>query len=106
MGLLSKAAVKQAARADLRAVINAYQTDNLSFNCIVLHADAQSVNAMVSAAGAVQPLGGGKCLILLPLSVDRELLAHRLSKTLNAEILCQCAANSSDTVLEAITSCT
>ncbi|GHV10367.1 hypothetical protein FACS189485_23440 [Spirochaetia bacterium] len=45
------------------------------------------VNSMVSALGAATALPSRRCLVLFSNSVDRELLAHRLSKSLNTEVL-------------------
>ena len=107
MGLLSKAAVQHSSEpespaiAGLRAFIEEYQTISGVFQCIVLNADAAAVNPTVAHFGAVHALRSG-CLVLAPRSMDRELLAHRLSKSLNADILCQCGADSAESALQSL----
>ncbi|GHV61043.1 hypothetical protein AGMMS49587_04140 [Spirochaetia bacterium] len=45
------------------------------------------VNRMVSALGAAAALPSRRCLVLFPNTIDRELLAHRLSKSLKTAAL-------------------
>ncbi|GHV94050.1 hypothetical protein AGMMS50293_03700 [Spirochaetia bacterium] len=107
MGLLSKAAVQHSSEpesraiAELRAFIEEYQTISGVFQCIIINADAATVNPMVTHFGAAYTLPSG-CLVLIPYSMDRELLAHRLSKSLNADILCQCGADSAESALQSL----
>jgi hypothetical protein len=42
---------------------------------------------MVSSFGSAFFLPPGNCLVLFPETIDRELLAHRLSKGLAAQVL-------------------
>jgi hypothetical protein len=58
-----------------------------SMQGIVLGEFSARVNRMVSALGAARALPSRRCLVLFPNSIDRELLAHRLSKSLNTEVL-------------------
>jgi hypothetical protein len=106
MGLLSKAAVKTespaGAETAVHALLGAFAAANDSFHVIVLQADAQAVQGMTENIGTVVDLGGGKCLVLMNRSADRELVAHRLAKSLNAETLCQYEADSADAALEAL----
>jgi hypothetical protein len=108
MGLLSKAAVKTepptGAEAAVRPLLEAFAQANDSFHVIVLQADAHALSGMTESVGSVFDLGGGKCLLLMRPSADCELVMHRLSKSLNAETLCQLKADSAETALSAIAS--
>jgi hypothetical protein len=64
----------------------------------------QKVNTMIDKMGAVISLSTGCPLIMLPLSIDRELIAHRLSKTLNAKIHLSFQADNSEIVIDRINS--
>jgi hypothetical protein len=48
---------------------------------------AGRVSRMVSSFGVAFPLPPGNCLVLFPETMDRELLAHRLSKSLKTQAL-------------------
>ncbi|MDR2363047.1 MAG: hypothetical protein LBD65_01340 [Spirochaetaceae bacterium] len=57
--------------------------------------------AVITASFAVTlPLPVFRCLMLLPSSIDTELAAHRISKTLNREALCTFESESPGEVLE------
>jgi hypothetical protein len=87
MGLLSKAAVKV---GDAEYEIREYHKTHPSFQGIILKFPADSkLFRMVSHFGAAFALSPEHSLVLLPEDVDRELLAHRLSKSLNAPVLDQ-----------------
>jgi hypothetical protein len=45
------------------------------------------VNRIVSAFGTASALPSRRCLVLFPGAIDRELLAHRLSKSLKTLVL-------------------
>jgi len=84
-----------------------------NFNCILFEVPqntedktdfCKKVNAMVGKMGTVIPLPNGRPLVMLPLSLDRELIAHRLSKTLNTKILLSFQADSSEIVINNINS--
>jgi len=84
-----------------------------NFNCILLEIPqntedntdfCKKVTTMVGKMGTVIPLPNGRPLVMLPLPLDRELIAHRLSKTLNAKILLSFQADSSETVINNINS--
>jgi hypothetical protein len=47
----------------------------------------EKVSRMVSSFSSVFPLSRGNCLMLFPETMDRELLAHRLSKSLTVRVL-------------------
>jgi hypothetical protein len=94
-------------------LIKKYCREYNNFNCILFenppNADdktqfCQKVNTMIDKMGTVISLSTGRPLIMLPLSIDRELIAHRLSKTLNAKILLSFQADSSETVMNRINS--
>jgi len=61
-----------------------------------------AVSAMIGKLGSVIPLSGGRPLVLVPESIDRELIAHRLSKSLNTRPLMSFEAASPENVLSQI----
>ncbi|MDR2304253.1 MAG: hypothetical protein LBE10_06670 [Treponema sp.] len=63
-----------------------------------------AVSRAVSSLGNVFPLPDSTCLILVPATMDQELLAHRLSKSLDAKIALRFEADSADKVLEILKS--
>ena len=73
--------------------INQFHQMHLVFNNIVLENPVpktnfcEKVSAMVDHTGTVIPLPSDRPLILFPIMLDRELIAHRLSKTLNTKVL-------------------
>jgi len=100
MGLLSKAAIKQCsntqspAKPDVRMFIENYAKTRGPFHCIVVNSGAAQLSGMVSRLGSVHVLENGNSIVLVPLSMDRGLLAHRISNSLCADVLCQFAAQS------------
>jgi hypothetical protein len=60
---------------------------------------------MVSRIGAAAALPDGNCLILASEDVDRELLAHRLGKSIKTKVLLQFSADSAGGALEELKSC-
>ena len=104
----------------LEAKIAQYQRDNGYCNCIVLEipdpaggpegnsADKEKfckrVSDITSMTGTVFPLPSGRPLILLPLEKDRDLIAHRLSKSLNTRPLMSFEADSPENILGQINS--
>jgi hypothetical protein len=112
MGLLSKAVVKVNPELDktgqvqreIADEIRQYLKNQSVFQGIILkfppgetgeaEADfAGKVSRMVSSFGSVFPLSAGNCLLLLPETMDRELLAHRLSQSLKTRVLYQFQAD-------------
>ena len=84
-----------------------------NFNCILFDVQqnaedntdfCKKVSIMIGKMGTVIPLPNGRPLVMLPLSPDRELIAHRLSKTLNAKILFSFQSDSSEIVINKINS--
>ena len=85
------------------------------FNCIVLENPpgkpeggpagfCEKVSAIVDRAGTVVPLPSDRPLILLPILMDRELIAHRLSGTLHTTVLLSFEAHNSENALTRIDS--
>ncbi len=95
----------------IRDFIEEYRRGNGSslFQGIVVdissEAGGENVNlsGMVSHFGSVYALPGGKRLLLVPAGFDRELLAHRLSKT--AAVLRQFRADSVEAALRELRPC-
>jgi hypothetical protein len=86
---------KQSGTAD---EIRQYHSSHASFQGIILEipqgengetaADfSEKVFRMISAFGSVSSLPAGNCMALFPETIDRELLAHRLSKSLKTRML-------------------
>jgi len=90
--------------AAVEEAIAQFNKEYLDFSCIVLenpgeNADfCKKVTAMIDKAGAVIPLPSGRPLILFPLDLDRELIAHRLTKTLKTGLLLSFEANNPENV--------
>ena len=80
------------------------------FNCVVLAPAVkeagfcEKVTAMLDKTGSVIPLPLDRPLILFSAEIDRELIAHRLSKTLNAKILLSFTADNVENALAGINS--
>jgi hypothetical protein len=124
MGLLQKAADKTGSDPEkskrgaagsgpknTEEAISNFHNTHLSFQGIVLEippeirgetqeAFCEKVSRMVSAFGLVFPLSPGNALVLIPDELDRELLAHRLSKSLHTQVLSCFQANDPGRALE------
>jgi hypothetical protein len=108
MGLLFRAAAFIAARTK----ITRYCKLNTGCQGILLEnsntaAFTNQVTTMVGALGLTIALSGSpktpaRPLILLPPTLDRELIAHRLQASLGAGVLVCFAANNPDKALELI----
>jgi len=112
MGLLSRTN-NNSTEPSLQELIKKYGEEYNNLSCIIFENPpnandnaqfCQKVNTMIDKMGAVISLSTGRPLIMLPLSVDRDLIAHRLSKTLNAKILLSFQADSSEIVISQINS--
>jgi hypothetical protein len=57
---------------------------------------------MVSSFGSAITLPSRNTLILFPASLDRELIAHRLSKSLHRSCVCSFAADNPDSAFAVI----
>jgi hypothetical protein len=126
MGLLSKAAARIKARApdeyapvsklspELRNEIVKCCNTYTSVHGIVLACPRnydeekeretfiEQLNRVVSALGIAVPLSPRYCLVLFSNTVDRELLAHRLSKTMETEAPVVFQADNLNAVVEYI----
>jgi cystathionine beta-lyase/cystathionine gamma-synthase len=112
MGLLSRTN-GNSTEPSLQEFINKNGVEYNNLNCIIFEnpsnvADktqfCQKINTMIDKMGAVISLSTGRPLIVLPLSADRDLIAHRLSKTLNVKILLSFQADSSENIINRINS--
>jgi hypothetical protein len=98
MGLLSKAAVRF---GDAEYEIREYHKTHPSFHGIILKFPFDpKLSQMVSHFGVAFALAPELCLVLIPENMDRELLAHRLSKSLNVQVLDQFQAGDPGEVLD------
>jgi hypothetical protein len=75
------------------------------FNCILFENPQNTggdtvfykkVETMIDKIGTVVSLPADRTLVMLPSSTDSELIAHRISKTLDAKILMSFQADSSE----------
>jgi hypothetical protein len=100
----------------LEAAIAQYHRINARFNGIVLDLPAgtakgkaedfnKTVYNMVALLGITIVLPSSRSLILLPAPLDKELIAHRLSNSLNTKALMVFKAESPKEAIELIRSC-
>jgi hypothetical protein len=111
MGLLGKAIAKNiddlagnASFGGVQTLITDFHHKNPVFHCIVLQGGAvKDIPAMIASHGAVCiDLPDKKCLVLLPGGLDKELFAHRLSKSTASTVLSQSSANLSSLAIETL----
>ena len=97
----------------LNRKISEYQKVNRIFGCILFenlahekgNADfCEKLMKATSNIGITSPITGDHAIILLPSETDRELIAHRLSKSLNAEPVLSFRAASPEYVMNRINS--
>lgn len=124
MGLLQKAADKNGSEPEknkrgtagagpenIEEAIRNFHNTHLAFQGIVLEippedrgetqeAFCEKVSWMLSAFGMAFPLSPKNVLVLIPDDLDRDLLAHRFSKSLNTPVLSCFQANDSGKALE------
>jgi hypothetical protein len=92
-----------AGQPELEQKLREYHKNHPSFQGIILAAPPgdekntelffQTASQMVRFFGELFPLSPENGLILVPGNMDRELLAHRLSKSLNTRIVCHFQAD-------------
>jgi hypothetical protein len=114
MGLLNKAAGMMKISGELRNEIIRYCNMFTSIHGIILayppnydekkegEPFCKQLNRIVAALGTAVPLSPRYCLVLFSNTVDRELLAHRLSKTMGTEAPVVFQADNINTVVEYI----
>jgi hypothetical protein len=97
----------------LKKKISDYQKENQIFGCILFENQThekgkpdfcEKLTKMTGDMGITSPVNQGHALILLPSEMDRELIAHRLSKSLNAEPVLSFSATSPEYVIDRINS--
>jgi hypothetical protein len=95
----------------LKKRISEYQKVYRIFGCILLEDRAQEsgktdlyekLTKVTGNMGSAGPVNSDHALILLPSEMDRELIAHRLSKSLNAEPILSFRAVSPEYVINRI----
>ncbi|AEF83922.1 hypothetical protein TREPR_2494 [Treponema primitia ZAS-2] len=96
-------------KEEICSKINAYQKVNPQFQGIVLKKTdkgkedfAPELRLKLGALGETNLLPSGRALLLLPMPPDRELIAHRLSISLNTEVLACFEADTPEKALELI----
>ena len=105
----------KSAELTAEVIIAQYHKSNSDFGCILFENPepggeggkagfCQRVTEMISNTGTVVPLPQGRPLILLPKAIDRELIAHLLSKNLKTAPLLSFEANSPENALSRINS--
>ena len=101
----------------LEGKIVQYHRNYPKFHCILLENPIppgeeekenyhELVSKMINTSGTVIPTPSGHPLVLLPPTMDRELIVHMLSKTLNTRPLLSFEANSPETTISKINSYT
>ena len=76
-------------------LINNFHKKNPLFHLIIFQGNIQNIEVMTAEHGSVcVNLPEKKYLVMLPGNLDRELFAHRLSKSTGCEVLFQSDANS------------
>ena len=114
--------VESIAQSAVEGEVAFFHRMHLDFECLVLDGSAadgadkdaaggdfcETVSAIIDKAGTVIPLTQGMTqgfpLILLPAALDRELIAHRLSKTLSAKVLLSFSADSAESAIRQLNS--
>ncbi|MCL2380661.1 MAG: hypothetical protein FWC64_03590 [Treponema sp.] len=110
MSRIDSLAFKKAALDGILTEIALFNRVHPDFNCIVLENPAkqtgfcQKVSAIIDRAGTVIPLASECPLILFPITMDRELIARRLSATLNVRVLLSFEENNPENAVVRINS--
>jgi hypothetical protein len=106
MGLLSKAGARNSGQ--IKEVLVQYHRAHAVFNGIIFEAPKNRgqpgyidpVAAITASFAVTLSLPVFRCLMLFPSSVDKELVAHRISKILKREALCIFESKSTGRALE------
>ena len=97
----------------LKNKIIEYQKVYRVFGCILFENHAhekgktdfcEKLTKAAGNMGITSPINHNRAIVLLPSEMDRELIAHRLSKSLNAEPVLSFRAISPEDVIDRITS--
>jgi hypothetical protein len=96
--VVSEGVVSGATHA-IQSFIKDFHYEHPQFHGIILKgksaSSSEDVYGMIACHGAVTAdLSGGNVLVLLPGALDRELFAHRLSRSADLPILSQVSADS------------
>ncbi|MCL2374188.1 MAG: hypothetical protein FWC65_02985 [Treponema sp.] len=87
-----------------------FHQQHLNFSCLVFENPSaqpdfcEKFSAIIGGAGTVIPLAFGRPLVMLPSAADRELIAHRLSKSLDTTVLLSFEADNPENVITRIDS--
>ena len=108
MGLLERAIASadavprsSASLKKAQTVINNFHKKNPVFHIILFQGNVREMAAMTADHGALcTDFPGKKCLVLLPGNLDRELYAHRLSKSTGSDIMYQSDAKTPSFAVE------
>jgi len=97
----------------LKEKIAQFQGNRENINCILFDIPGNTgdkegfcrrIAKMLEKAGTVIPLETGRPLVLLPLSMDRELVAHRISKSFDSAPVFSFEADNPEIVINRINS--
>jgi len=117
MGLLEKADAKNASGgsvgpldlAGVKTLVADFSLMHRSFHCLILRRGgdgnglSRELAEMTSCHGAVcGDMAGGKCILLLPGTLDMELFSHRISKSSGAIVVFQSSYDSPSTALDSL----
>jgi len=110
---LKKVKISKKTLGVLKKKVTEYQKVYRIFGCILLENQAyekgkpdfcEQLAKMTGNMGIASPINNSHALILLPSEMDRELIAHRLSKSLNAEPVLSFRAANPEYVINRINS--
>ena len=107
MGLLGKAVAsnndtESAGTERFEGLIVRFHRKRPLFHCIVLRGKGDIAVMLACHGAAYRDLPGGNSLVLLPGALDRELFAHRLSRSTGSAVLSQFSANSASLALKTL----
>ena len=108
----AKAGILEARPGVLEELINHYLREYKNFGCVVFEKPhnktekdvCKELIEMLDILGDVVPLTPERQLILLPPTLDRDLIAHRLSKNINIKAILSFQANNPESAFRNINS--